>query len=247
MNREQLDEILAGHKLWLIDPSKGRQANLARVILDGANLDGANLRLANLDGANLTRANLTGANLTGAHVRWANLGWADLTKVDLYGANLDGANLTEANLTGANLTGVGLRRVDLTGANMYGVGLLRVDLTGANLTGANLAGVNFYGVNLTGANFTGANLNEVTGLTWAATGPVGKGRRTLMGVMQPDLIIHGGCAHMTPDEYRQLMSSDTLPWEWTINDREAGRVDVWKQEILDAVDYIERKTTGHTS
>ena len=76
ITRDELNEILRKHNLWL----KG-DFNGARADLRGADLYGADLY-----GADLYGADLYGANLYGA---------------DLYGANLYGANLNEANLYGA--------------------------------------------------------------------------------------------------------------------------------------------------
>ena len=90
MKKEEIQELLKNHKLWLSGDGDGRRADLMRADLTGADLMRADLTGANLRGANLTGANLRGANLTGAN---------------LTGANLTGANLTDANLTDANLTG----------------------------------------------------------------------------------------------------------------------------------------------
>ena len=54
MKQEELNKILAEHKLWLeTGGEEGKRANLR-----GANLEGANLITANLIDANLTRASL---------------------------------------------------------------------------------------------------------------------------------------------------------------------------------------------
>lgn len=65
MKREELDEILKLHKMWLNNEEGGKRANLSR-----ADLIGAYLR-----GANLSRADLRGADLSGAikmpiHCKW---------------------------------------------------------------------------------------------------------------------------------------------------------------------------------
>jgi len=93
MNREQLKDILHQHKLWLLDRSTGKGADLRGADLEGADLEGANLRSADLKGAYLRGANLRGTDLRGA---------------DLEGANLEDANLRDANLRGANLRGANL-------------------------------------------------------------------------------------------------------------------------------------------
>ena len=81
ITKEQLDDILKKHALWINNESGGERANLS----------GANLR-----GAYLYQANLRGANLSGANLRGAYLYQADLSGAYLRGANLSGANLSGA-------------------------------------------------------------------------------------------------------------------------------------------------------
>ena len=59
ITREELDQVLQHHKLWL-------------------DSDGANGKLADLQGADLQGANLQGANLHGAALQSTNLRSADL-------------------------------------------------------------------------------------------------------------------------------------------------------------------------
>ena len=75
MKSEQLQEILARHRLWL--ETDGRQGQ--RADLSGANLRGADLAGADLTGANLARADLYGADLRRAKLRHANVAGANLT------------------------------------------------------------------------------------------------------------------------------------------------------------------------
>ena len=111
---DELNEILANHKLWIESNSKyGNRANLRGAILKDANLNDANLYRADLSGADLHRADLRGANLCGANLRGANLNGANLC-----GAILCRANLRVANLNGANLYRADLHRADLRGANL---------------------------------------------------------------------------------------------------------------------------------
>ena len=86
MNKEQLQEILKLHKMWLED-QEGRIR---------ANLSGANLRGAYLRGVDLRGVDLRGAYLRGVDLRGANLSNADLSGVDLRGANLSNADLSGA-------------------------------------------------------------------------------------------------------------------------------------------------------
>jgi len=93
MTKEEIQETLRLHQLWLEDDPEGRQANLRGAILRGADMRGANLREANLREANLRKADM----------RKADLDWADLRGADLRGTDLREANLIWADLRGAIL------------------------------------------------------------------------------------------------------------------------------------------------
>ena len=85
LTQEELDSILADHKLWLENKcTEGKRANLRE-----ADLRGADLRGANLFGADLRGADLHEADLRGAHLRGADLHEADLRGADLRGADID--------------------------------------------------------------------------------------------------------------------------------------------------------------
>ena len=86
--KQELDEILRLHKLWLEDNKEGVRADLRW----------ADLRWADLSSANLSRADLSRADL-----RWADLSSANLRSTNLRSTNLSSANLRSANLSRANL------------------------------------------------------------------------------------------------------------------------------------------------
>ena len=88
MSRDELNEILAKHKMWLNNEEGGEKADLHR-----ADLRGAVLCEADLYGADLHGVDLHGAVLYGAVLCEADLHWADL-----YGVDLRGADLREADL-----------------------------------------------------------------------------------------------------------------------------------------------------
>ena len=73
ITKEQLDDILRKHALWINNESRGERADLR-----GADLCQANLHEANLSGADLYQADLRGANLHEANLYQANLRGADL-------------------------------------------------------------------------------------------------------------------------------------------------------------------------
>lgn len=78
ITREELEQFLRKHKLWLESKEGGERANLS---------------WANLSWADLSRADLSRANLSRANLSRADLSMADLSGADLSGANLSGANL----------------------------------------------------------------------------------------------------------------------------------------------------------
>lgn len=62
MTKDQLDKILADHKLWRAGKGSAR-ANLTNADLNGVNFTGADLRNADFSGAYLDDADLTRALL----------------------------------------------------------------------------------------------------------------------------------------------------------------------------------------
>ena len=103
LTKEELNDILKKHKLWLIDEG-GERADLSNADLRGANLRGADLSDANLRGADLSNADLRGADLSNADLRGADLSNANLRGADLSDANLYNADLSNADLRGADLS-----------------------------------------------------------------------------------------------------------------------------------------------
>ena len=135
MDKNEIQEILEQHKLWLNDNSG------ERINLQGADLRGIDLREANLRGANLYSVWLDGADLSLADLSYTNLRDADLHNVNLCGANLHEAELNRTDLSGADLGGANLCYTDLSYANLYGANLLDANLHGAILQGAILDNV----------------------------------------------------------------------------------------------------------
>ena len=73
LTKEELNDILKKHKLWLID--EGGE----RAYLYNADLYNADLRYANLSDADLSNADLSDADLSNANLSNANLSNADLS------------------------------------------------------------------------------------------------------------------------------------------------------------------------
>ena len=69
INKEELNEILKLHKLWLdTHGEEGKRADLSKTDLSYADLTGEDLRYADLNGANLRYADLNGAILSYANL-----------------------------------------------------------------------------------------------------------------------------------------------------------------------------------
>ena len=143
ITREELNEILKEHELWLKEEGEGKRADLSYTKLSGMDLRGINLKRAIFTHAVLVYADLKYANL-----RYADLSYADLELAILIDANLKNANLEETNLKYANLRNANLEYADLEYANLEYADLAYADLRHSNLICANLknAKTNFHTV-----------------------------------------------------------------------------------------------------
>ena len=128
ISRDELNNILKKHTMWLDNEPGGERANLR-----GADLSGADLRDINLIWADLSLANLCRANLCRANLRRADLIRADLSVADLSEADLSCANLGWAKLCGADLREANLSDAYLIGANLSDAYLIGTDLSRAKL------------------------------------------------------------------------------------------------------------------
>lgn len=108
MTKDELNEILKLHKMWMNGEEGGVRANLWLVDLRGMDLSGMDFRGVNMLQTFLCHANLRGANLSGVN----------LCEASLYGADLTGAILADACLYRADLTNAITTDADFTDANM---------------------------------------------------------------------------------------------------------------------------------
>ena len=83
VTRDEIADVLALHRKWLVSEPGGRRADLSGADLRGADLSGAYLRGADLRDADLRGADLRGADLSGADLSGAILRGADLRGADL--------------------------------------------------------------------------------------------------------------------------------------------------------------------
>ena len=106
ISKEELNEILQKHKMWLNNDKGGERADLRGADLRSIHLRFADLRFADLRGTDLKNADLRGADLSDANLRGADLS-ANLENVDLWNANLINSKLvgikTNMDTIGYNL------------------------------------------------------------------------------------------------------------------------------------------------
>ena len=88
LSKEELEDILRRHRLWLGGDDRGRRANLSYTDLRFISLRYADLQYADLQGSDLRIVDSQGANLEGTN----------LESTDLRGANLRDTCLQFANL-----------------------------------------------------------------------------------------------------------------------------------------------------
>ena len=85
ISKEELNEILQKHKMWLNNDKGRERADLRSIYLRFADLRFTDLRFADLRGTDLKNADLRFADLRFADLRGADLRGADLRGIDLRG------------------------------------------------------------------------------------------------------------------------------------------------------------------
>ena len=170
IEKEELDEVLKQHALWLADSKTGKRAALNGYDLSEMDLSGVNLSKADLSGTNLQDANLAGANLSNAKLRKTSLDGADLTDAILDNADLETASITHAKALRlkaekANFTGCVLWETDFSEAKMAKACFMYAQLCDGEYRSADLKNCEFYLANVDYAHFDNADL-ESANLTW---------------------------------------------------------------------------------
>ena len=109
MTREDIDEKIRSHHLWLRQKSGGRRADFSNAEMKGCELVDIVLVRAKLLGANVSCSKLNGINLSESDLYSADFSYSDLLGANLSSADMRGTKLREANLTGANLDSTDMR------------------------------------------------------------------------------------------------------------------------------------------
>lgn len=165
--KEDIDRILADHRIWLDSrgdypqPHNLRKINLQTAKLQGADLSEINLRRACLVKCDLTMAHLSCADLTNANMTGAKCVEAGLIETILINAILFRANLREAFLTGANLTNARAEQVNFHGSDLGDAKLQHTYLVGSNFRDAGMTDTDLSNADLRGTDFTNARVDGV--------------------------------------------------------------------------------------
>ena len=173
-DKEKLPQIISDHKEWLEDHSKGGQACLREMNLEGADFSGLDLSHVDLSGSYLRKAKMVGTKLEGAILNGADFSEADLTKAILDGAQMSRVHLThscleEASMQFAILQGSILWDSNFKGANLKGAILTESELCNCVFESACLDRADLYLANLDYASFKKASLRgaRIDSVSWS--------------------------------------------------------------------------------
>ena len=166
ISKDELNQILDDHYLWLKDHKDGKRADLRGRCLESFDLSGKDLSQADLRGASFRKCNLKGVDFTKADLRDADLTMANLTV-----AKLDYADLRDADIPHAHLDEVSAEKARFVGCLLWDTSFLNAKLIHADFYLTRLCDCSFYQADLTGADlfwtdiddadFTEANLTDV--------------------------------------------------------------------------------------
>ena len=182
IKKEELENMIHLHELWLDGTKGGQRAdfsnmnlskldlsklNLSRAIFKGAVLIKTSLIKTDLEGAQFTNCNLNEADLSYANVDWADFRKANLDKANLYQTsfqrtNFCNASLIEANLLFANLYKTTIADANLNSAILFGANLSSADLSDSNLNKADIRKANFCKAFLSNTILTDVIFDETT-------------------------------------------------------------------------------------
>ena len=173
-DKEKLPQIISKHKEWLEDHSKGRQACLREMNLEGAAFSGLDLSHVDFSDSYLRKVKMVGTKLEGAILNGADFSEADLTKAILDGAQMSRVHLThssleEASMQFAIIQGSILWDSNFKGANLKGAILTASELCDCVFESACLDGAELYLANLDYASFKMASLRgaRIDSVSWS--------------------------------------------------------------------------------
>ncbi len=162
ITKEQLDEVIKAHGLWLKDRSQGKRAELndyrfgdphGSTVFD---LSGIDLSDADLSGSSFFKAKLIGTNLSGAKLEGAHF-----MNVDMTDAVLDDSNIQNGSITHSDLTRVHAQRANFINCCMWDNNYENAVLSGSRFIAAKLCDGNFRGADMSYCDLELADIDYV--------------------------------------------------------------------------------------
>ena len=176
ISKEQLDEVIKAHGLWLKDHSQGKRAeligyNIGDLLLKTKlDLSGVDFSEADLSESSFCKVKLVGANFSGAKLEGTSFMCVDLTD-----AILDNVNMNNGSINHSDLTRVQAKHADFINCCMWDCSFKEAKLNASCFLAAQLCDGNFRGADLSNcdlrwadidyAHFENANLSDVD-LRW---------------------------------------------------------------------------------
>lgn len=160
VTKEQLDEVIKAHGLWIKDHQQGKRAELIGCSFGIHNeetdidLSGVDLSGADLSGSSFFKIKLVGINLSGS-----NLDGASFLNVDLTDAVLDDATLRSGTLAHSNLTRIHAEHADFTGSCLWDNDYSEGVFAATRFIGAQLCDGNFKSAELCYCDFRFADID----------------------------------------------------------------------------------------
>ena len=143
-----MDAVLKLHRMWLSNPSEGRQADLSGVPLNLEDFIEADLRCLLAVGASFRETRFYDVNLSGS----------DMSGACFYHARLHHSRLRELKAKGSNFVGAKLDHCDFSSAELAGANFYRAQINACIFRAASLQNCDFREARIRGADFRGANL-----------------------------------------------------------------------------------------
>lgn len=168
VNKDELDNSLKLHKLWLDSDGKdGKKVVLKRCDLRKIDFRGKDLRKIDLRQSNMAFAKLDGANLAGAAIGDVNLFKASMENCNLSGANapnsdFSGVSASGARFQAANLRAANFSKSQLEDSDFNSATLNQVDFRNSVLDRANFRKAKLESARLNNSFLIGANLSRST-------------------------------------------------------------------------------------
>lgn len=170
ITKEELDEVIKQHGLWLKDHSQGRRAELIGYSFGNHiddmvfDLSGVDLSEADLSGSSFVKAKLVGTNLKGAKLNRTVFMDVDLTDAVLDDVNalygtIEHSNLTRVHAVCANFNHCRMWNNCWKDSNLAFSQMLLAKLCDGDFEGADLINCNLYMADIDYACFDNADLS----------------------------------------------------------------------------------------